>query len=306
LEIAMPHFGRVLTAMITPFDDAGELDIEVAVALARHLAATGNDGLVLAGTTGEAPVLNDEERLSLFAAVIEAVDIPIIAGTGTNDTRHSVHLTREAKALGAAGVLAVCPYYNRPSQAGIEGHMRAIAEASDLPVMVYDIPVRTGRKMATPLLLKLANEVPNIVALKDAAGNPGETAALISTAPNGFEVYSGDDGLTLPLLASGIVGTVGVATHWTADDHQLMFDLWAKGDIDGARLVNSRMLESFAFETGDEAPNPIPTKAMMRHLGFAVGQARLPMGPAPAFVDERAPRVWENLQRWRDAYPERP
>jgi 4-hydroxy-tetrahydrodipicolinate synthase len=302
----MPHFGRVLSAMITPFDDEGELDLEVAVALARHLAAAGNDGLVLAGTTGEAPVLNDEERLGLFAAVIEAVDIPIIAGTGTNDTRHSVHLTREAKALGAAGVLAVCPYYNRPSQAGIDGHMRAIAEASDLPVMVYDIPVRTGRKMATPLLLKLANDVPNIVALKDAAGNPGETAALISNAPPGFEVYSGDDALTLPLLASGIVGTVGVATHWTADDHQLMFDLWAKGDIDGARLVNSRMLESFAFETGDEAPNPIPTKAMMRHLGFAVGQARLPMGPAPAFVDERAPQVWENLQRWRDAYPERP
>ncbi|MEZ5298924.1 MAG: 4-hydroxy-tetrahydrodipicolinate synthase [Ilumatobacteraceae bacterium] len=278
----------------------------MAVSLARHLAPTGNDGLVLAGTTGEAPVLTDDERLSLFAAVIEAVDIPIVAGTGTNDTRHSVHLTREAKALGAAGVLAVCPYYNRPSQAGIDAHMRAIAEASDLPVMVYDIPVRTGRKMATPLLLQLANDVPNIVALKDAAGNPGETAALISNAPHGFEVYSGDDGLTLPLLASGIVGTVGVATHWTADDHQLMFDLWAKGDVDGARLVNSRMLESFAFETGDEAPNPIPTKAMMRHLGFAVGQARLPMGPAPEFVDERAPQVWENLQRWRDAYPERP
>ena len=302
----MPHFGRVLSAMITPFDEEGELDLEVAVALARHLAANGNDGLVLAGTTGEAPVLTDDERLSLFAAVIEAVDIPIVAGTGTNDTRHSVHLTREAKALGAAGVLAVCPYYNRPSQAGIDAHMRAIAEASDLPVMVYDIPVRTGRKIATPLLLQLANDVPNIVALKDAAGNPGETAALISNAPHGFEVYSGDDGLTLPLLASGIVGTVGVATHWTADDHQLMFDLWAKGDVDGARLVNSRMLESFAFETGDEAPNPIPTKAMMRHLGFAVGQARLPMGPAPEFVDERAPQVWENLQRWRDAYPERP
>jgi 4-hydroxy-tetrahydrodipicolinate synthase len=302
----MPHFGRVLSAMITPFDEDGELDLDVAVALAHYLAANGNDGLVLAGTTGEAPVLSDDERLSLFAAVIEAVDIPIVAGTGTNDTRHSVHLTREAKALGAAGVLAVCPYYNRPSQAGIDAHMRAIAEASDLPVMVYDIPVRTGRKIATPLLLQLANDVPNIVALKDAAGNPGETAALISNAPHGFEVYSGDDGLTLPLLASGIVGTVGVATHWTADDHQLMFDLWAKGDVDGARLVNSRMLESFAFETGDEAPNPIPTKAMMRHLGFAVGQARLPMGPAPEFVDERAPQVWENLQRWRDAYPERP
>lgn len=302
----MPQFGRVLSAMITPFDDDGELDLDVAAQLARHLQANGNDGLVIAGTTGEAPVLSDEERLSLFAAVIEAVTIPVVAGTGTNDTRHSVHMTKEAKALGAAGVLAVCPYYNRPSQAGIAGHMRAIAEASDLPVMIYDIPVRSGRKINTATLLQLAREVPNVVALKDAAGNPGETAALISAAPDGFEVYSGDDGLTLPLLASGIVGTVGVATHWTADDHQLMFDLWEKGDLVGARLVNSRMLESFAFETGDDAPNPIPTKAMMRHLGFRVGQARLPMGPAPEFVEEQAPVVLANLQRWRDAFPERP
>ena len=302
----MPHFGRVLSAMITPFDADGELDLDVAVELARHLQSNGHDGLVLAGTTGEAPTLIDDERLALFDAVIRAVSIPVVAGTGTYDTRHSVHLTKEAKALGASGILAVCPYYNRPSQAGIAAHMRAIAEASDLPVMLYDIPVRSGRKMSTSLLLQLANDVPNIVALKDAAGNPGETAALISSAPRGFEVYSGDDGLTLPLLASGIVGTVGVATHWTADDHQLMFDLWEKGDVVGARLVNSRLLESFAFETGDDAPNPIPTKAMMRHLGFAVGQARLPMGDAPAFVDQRAPEVWANLQRWRDAFPERP
>jgi 4-hydroxy-tetrahydrodipicolinate synthase len=302
----MSRFGRVLSAMVTPFDPDGELDLDVAVALAQYLQSHGHEGLVIAGTTGEAPVLTDEERLSLFAAVIEAVTIPVIAGTGTNDTRHSVHLTKEAKALGAAGVLAVCPYYNRPSQAGIAAHVRAIAGASDLPVMVYDIPVRAGRKITTASLLKMARDVPNVVALKDAAGNPGETAALISSAPAGFEVYSGDDAMTLPLLASGIVGTVGVATHWTGDDHQLMFDLWEKGDIAGARLVNSRMLESFAFETGDEAPNPIPTKAVMRHLGFAVGQARLPMGPAPDFVEQRVPEVLANLQRWRDAFPERP
>jgi 4-hydroxy-tetrahydrodipicolinate synthase len=302
----MAHFGRVLSAMVTPFDEEGELDLDVAAELARYLQSHGHDGLVIAGTTGEAPVLIDDERLSLFAAVIEAVTIPVVAGTGTNDTRHSVHLTHEAQALGAAGVLAVCPYYNRPSQAGIEAHVRAIAAASDLPVMVYDIPIRTGRKISTATLLRLAREVPTVQALKDAAGNPGETAALNSSAPAAFEVYSGDDVMTLPLMASGIVGTVGVATHWTGDDHQLMFDMWEKGDISGARLVNSRMLESFAFETGDDAPNPIPTKAMMRHLGIAVGQARLPMGPAPDFVERRAPEVLANLQRWRDAFPEHP
>ena len=302
----MARFGRVLSAMITPFDADGVLDLDEARRLARHLQDDGHDGLVVAGTTGEAPVLNDGERLSLLAAVIEAVTIPVIAGTGTYDTAHSVHLTKEATALGAAGILALCPYYNRPSQAGIEAHIRAMAACTPLPQMIYDIPIRTGRKIATATLLRMFREVPNIVALKDAAANPAETAALISSVPDSVEVYSGDDSMTLPLLACGIVGTVGVATHWTAPDHQEMFDLWEKGDTVGARLVNSRMLESFAFETGDDAPNPIPTKAMMRHLGFRVGQARLPMGPAPEFVDTRAPEVWANLQRWRDAFPQRP
>ena len=158
----MARFGRVLTAMITPFDENGALDLDEARRLARWLQDNGNDGLVVAGTTGESPVLTDDERLSLFAAVIESVSIPVIAGTGTNDTAHSVHLTKEATKLGAAGILAVCPYYNRPSQAGIEGHLRAMAEATPLPQMVYDIPVRTGRKISTALLLKLAREVSNV------------------------------------------------------------------------------------------------------------------------------------------------
>ena len=302
----MARFGRVLTAMVTPMHEDGSLNFDAIQQLARYLQDHGNDGLVVAGTTGESPVLTDDERLALFAAVIEAVTIPVIAGTGTNDTPHSVLMTKEAAKLGAAGVLAVCPYYNRPSQAGLEGHFRAMAAASDLPVVLYDIPVRTGRKITTATMLKLFREVSNIVALKDAAGNPGETAALISSAPDGVEVYSGDDIMTLPLLASGIAGTIGVATHWTGEDHQQMFDVWDKGDTEGARLVNSRLLESFAFETGDDAPNPLPSKAMMRHLGLAVGQARLPMGDAPAFVEERAPQVWANLQRWRDEFPLRP
>jgi len=302
----MARFGRVLTAMVTPFDADGRLDLPEAQRLARFLQDDGNEGLVIAGTTGEAPVLTDAERLDLFKAVIEAVTIPVIAGTGTNDTAHSVHLTKEATRLGAAGILAVCPYYNRPSQAGIDGHMRAIAGCTDLPIIVYDIPVRSGRKITSANLLKMAREVKNIVALKDAAGNPGETANVIAQAPAGYEVYSGDDGLTLPLMAVGAVGTIGVATAWTGSDHVLMFDLWESGDAAGARRVNAAMLESFGFETGDDAPNPIPTKAMLRHLGFKVGQARLPMGPAPAFVEERAPVVWKNLLEARKSHPARP
>ena len=295
----MARFGRVLSAMITPFDESGALDLDEARRLAQLLQQHGHDGLVVAGTTGESPVLTDDERLSLIAAVAEAVTIPVVAGTCTNDTAHSLLLTAEAERLGAAGILAVTPYYNRPSQAGIDAHIRAVASASSLPVMLYDIPVRSGRKMATTTMLRLASEVPTVVALKDAANNPGETAALIAQAPGGFEVYSGEDMMTLPLLASGIVGTVGVATHWTGTDHQQMFDLWERGDTGGARRVNARLIESFVFEGGDDSPNPIPTKAVMRHLGFSVGQARLPMGPAPEFVERRVPEVLAALERAR-------
>jgi len=295
----MARFGNVLTAMVTPFDASGALDLDGAQRLAKWLQANGNDGLVIAGTTGEAPVLTDNERLSLFAAVTEAVTIPVIAGTGTNDTLHSIHMTKEASKLGVAGLLVVAPYYNRPPQSGIEAHIRAVAAASDLPIIVYDIPVRTGRKISTSTLLKLARDVPTVVALKDAAGNPAETANVIAAAPSGFEVYSGDDGLTLPLLAVGAVGVIGVATHWSAIDHQQMFSCWQDGDTVGALAINQRLLESFAYETGDESPNPIPSKVMMNLLGIPVGECRLPMGPPADFVVEKAKVVLANLQASR-------
>lgn len=295
----MARFGRVITAMVTPFDANGDLDLDGVRRLARWLQDNGNDGLVVAGTTGEAPVLTDAERLDLFAAAVEAVTIPVIAGTGTNDTAHSIHMTREAAKLGAAGALVVAPYYNRPPQSGIAGHIRAVAEASDLPVVVYDIPVRTGRKISSSTLLALARDVPNVVALKDAAGNPGETASVIAEAPAGFEVYSGDDALTLPLLAVGAVGVIGVATHWSAPEHQQMLDAWSRGDVEMARSINQRLLASYAYETGDESPNPIPSKVMMNLLGIPVGQCRLPMGPPADFVVERARTVLADLQRLR-------
>jgi 4-hydroxy-tetrahydrodipicolinate synthase len=285
--------------MVTPFDSDGALDLDAAQRLARWLQDQGNDGLVVAGTTGEAPVLTDRERLDLFAAVVEAVSIPVIAGTGTNDTNHSIHMTREATKLGVAGLLVVTPYYNRPPQSGIFGHIQAVAESSHLPVVVYDIPVRTGRKIATSTLVKLAHDIANVVALKDAAGNPGETAQVLAQAPSGFEVYSGDDGLTLPLLSIGAVGVIGVATHWTAPEHQAMMDYWAAGDTAAARRVNQLLLPSFTFETGDESPNPIPSKVMMNLLGLEVGQCRLPMGPPADFVVSRAREVWAELEAHR-------
>jgi len=295
------RFGRVITAMITAFDSNGELDVAETVRMAKWLQEQGNEGLVVSGTTGEASTLTDPERLALFEAVSSAVTIPVIAGTGSNDTAHSVHLTKEASKLGIAGILAVGPYYNRPSQAGIAAHINAMAGATTLPVVVYDIPVRTGRKISTANLVTMARDTKNIVALKDAGGNPGETANVIAQAPSDFEVYSGDDGLTLPLLAVGAVGVIGVATHWSAPEHRRMMSAFFSGNVAEAQRVNAALLESYAYETGEEAPNPLPSKEMMKLHGFKVGDARLPMGAAPEWVAERARVVKANIESFRSS-----
>ena len=293
--MAGPRFGAVVTAMVTPFGDDGSLDLDAAATLARWLADRGSDGLVVAGTTGEGSVLSDDERLDLWRAVAEAVTIPVVAGSGSNDTAHSVELTRRASGCGVAGVLVVTPYYNRPSQAGIEAHFRAVAAATSLPVLVYDIPVRTGRKISQPVLLRLAGEVPNVVGVKDAGGDVAASARLIAAAPAGFELYSGEDPLTLALLAVGAVGVVSVASHWAGPQFAEMIAAFAKGDVERARQANAGLLDSFAFETGDDTPNPIPAKAMMRVLGLSVGQCRLPMGPAPEGLEQRARQVLAGL-----------
>ena len=293
----MARFGRVLTAMVTPFDDDLRLDLDAAATVARWLVDNGSDGLVVCGTTGESATLSDGEKLDLFRAVREAVTVPIIAGTGTYDTAHSVHLTKEAVQLGVDCVLAVTPYYNRPSQAGIAAHFTAIAEAAgDLPVMVYDIEGRTGRPIKTDTLLKLARDVPNLVAVKDASGDIPQAAYRCAYAPAGFELYSGNDGDTLPILAVGGVGVVGVSTHWAGPLYQELVTSFLKGDVDAARAANARLLESAAFFTSDDAPSPLPTKAMLRTLGLPVGRARPPMGPdEPSDLEDRARKVYASL-----------
>ncbi len=291
----MGRFGAVVTAMVTPFDESGALDVRAAADLARWLADHGSDGLVVAGTTGEGPVLTDEEAADLFRAVAEAVTIPVVAGTGTNDTRHSIELTRMAADAGVDGVLVVTPYYNRPSQAGLFSHFEAVAGSTDLPVLLYDIPVRSGRKIAHETMLRLAREVTNVVGVKDAAGDVAGTARLAADAPDAFEIYCGDDSLTLAMLAVGAVGVVSVASNWAPAEMGEMIRAFAKGDIEAARAANARMIDSYDFETSETAPNPIPAKAACRALGLRVGQCRLPMGEAPPGVDERAAEVLEGL-----------
>lgn len=291
----MARFGPVMTAMITPFDDNGRVDLEGAASLASWLVEQGNDGLVVTGTTGEASTLTDDEQVEVWRVVRAAVDVPIIAGSGTNDTRHAAELTAQADAAGMDAVLIVTPYYNRPSQAGLEAHFRHVAAATRLPVMLYDIPIRTGRKISTEVMLRLVREVPNIFAVKDAAGDPAESARLVAEAPDDFELYSGDSALTLQLMAIGAVGVVGVCTHWAAREMSEMIAAYQKGDVERARELNALLIESYDFETGDLNPNPVPTKAMLRALGQPAGECRFPMGPTPDGLEASALDVWNRL-----------
>lgn len=271
--------------MVTPFDDAGALDLDGAATLARWLVGHGNDALVVAGTTGESPALDDGEKADLWRAVVEAVDVPVVAGTSTPNTRHSVALTRTARDAGVAGILAVTPYYSRPSQAGIEAHVRAVADAAgDLPVWLYDIPVRTGRRLDPTLIWRLA-AAGVVVGVKDATADPAGAARLLAGAPDGMELYCGNDADTLPLLAVGASGVISVESHWAGEAVAEMTAAFWKGDVDHARGVNVGLQSSHLFQSCDQAPNPVPAKAVLRARGLPAGQCRLPLGPAPATID---------------------
>lgn len=285
-------FGRTLTAMVTPFDTEGKLDLDAAAKLAAWLVENGNEGLVLAGTTGESPTLTHVEQGELFRAVRSAVDVPIVAGTGSNDTKAAKDLTERAVKAGVDGLLVVTPYYNRPSQSALLDHFKHVAQAgSDLPVVVYDIPGRTGRKIETETLADMFNTIENVVALKDAAANPAETARLTTLVDGDFSIYSGDDSLTLPLLSIGAVGVIGVATHWVGTEMLAMIEAFQSGNVQLAQEINAKLIASYEFESMDDAPNPIPSKAMMRLLGHKVGYGRAPMHIEPEGLSATAEQL---------------
>ncbi len=290
------RFGAVITAMVTPFGPDGSLDVDAAVDLARWLTGHGSEGLVLGGTTGEGPVLSDDELYELWRSVADAVTVPVLAGTGTNDTHHSIELTKRAAASGVDGVLLVTPYYNRPSQDGLYAHFEAVAAATELPVVLYDIPVRAGRRIAQPTLLRLAHEVHNVVGVKDATGDPAGAARLMAHVPDSFELYSGDDSLTLPLISVGAVGVISVCAHWAGREMQRMVHAALDGDLEKARGENARLVESYDFESSEQFPNPLPAKAACRALGLRVGQCRLPLGEAPPELEGEALRILTRLE----------
>ncbi|MBW4029110.1 MAG: 4-hydroxy-tetrahydrodipicolinate synthase [Acidobacteria bacterium] len=283
-----PRFGFLLTAMVTPFEESGSLALDAARDVARYLIAQGNDALVVAGSTGEGSSLSDREKLDLFAAVAEAVTVPVLAGTSSSDTAHSVALTSRVAATGVAGVLATTPAYARPSQRGIAAHFGAIASSTPLPLMLYDIPVRTGRKVATATTVQVVRSHANVVALKDASSDLVSAAATKAELGEALDLYSGDDAMLLPFLAIGAVGLVSVAAHWAAPEFAALIRSAHAGDWNAARVLNARLAPSCTFETSEMYPNPLPSKAAMRALGFAVGQCRLPLGCGDDELDQAA------------------
>lgn len=279
-----PPFGRLITAMVTPFKADLSVDWAGVETLAKHLVSTGHDAIVVSGTTGEAPTTSDDEKDELIRVVKAAVGskAKVIAGAGNNETPHSVEQALHAQAVGADGLLVVTPYYNKPPQAGIEAHFRAIADAVDLPVMMYDIPGRTGVEIEPDTIVKLA-EHKNIVALKDAKGNVASTSWVIKRS--GIPVYSGDDILNLPLLSVGAVGFVSVCGHTIGRDLREMLDAWFAGNAEKALEIHQKVLPIYTgtFRT----QGAILTKAALNLMGLPGGHTRLPLVDAtPAQIEQ--------------------
>ncbi len=285
--------------MVTPFRADGTIDFDVAIELATYLVAEGCDGLVVAGSTGEGSSLSDKEKLELFACVAGAVEVPVLAGSTFADTARSVELTRQVLDTGVTGVLATTPAYARPSQKGIAAHFAAIAASTELPIMLYDIPVRTGRKIAASTTIDLVSSHSNIVAIKDASGDLVSAAHYKSVLGDDIDLYSGDDSVLLPFLGIGAVGIVSVAAHWAAREFVRLVESAQRGDWDRAREFNERLASSYAFESSDLYPNPMPSKAALRYLGLDVGQCRLPHSESDDTLDADAAKVVAALQASR-------
>lgn len=267
-------FGRLATAMVTPFKKDLSIDWDGVSTLAKHLVDTGHDAVVVSGTTGEAPTTSDEEKDQIIKVVLEAVGnkAKVIAGAGNNETSHSVEQALRAQKAGAHGLLVVTPYYNKPPQAGIEAHFRAIADATDLPVIMYDIPGRTGMQIESDTIVRLS-EHPRIVALKDAKGDVAATSWVIKRS--GIPVYSGDDILNLPLLSVGAVGFVSVCGHTVGRELREMLDAWFAGNASRALEIHQKILPVFTgtFRT----QGAIMTKAALTMMGLPGGRTRLPL-----------------------------
>ena len=271
-------FGRVSTAMVTPFDHKGHIDFPKTTQLINHLIENGTDSLVIAGTTGESPTLTKEEKLALFKHAVKVADkrVPVIAGTGSNNTYESIELTKKAEQIGVDAIMIVAPYYNKPNQEGLYLHFKAIAESTSLPVMVYNIPGRSSVNILPETIIRLS-EIPNIAAVKEASGDLNAMAKIIANTDDDFMLYSGDDGLTLPCMAIGGTGIVSAASHVIGNEMQEMITAYLNGENEKAAKIHQRILP--IMEGLFAAPSPVPVKTALQLKGLDVGSVRLPMVP---------------------------
>ena len=275
-----PYFGRLLTAMVTPFNADGSVNYEKAADLAEWLIDNGSDGLVVAGSTGEAATMSAEEKLELFRVVVNRINkrVPVIAGTGSNNTADSVKMTKMAEAMGVDGALIVGPYYNKPTQEGFYQHFAAVAQSTGLPIIVYNVPGRTASNISPAIVARLAADFGNIVAIKEAAGNVAQVAELYSVLPEEFTIYSGDDGLILPFMSVGATGLISVLSNIGGGILQDVMQAYEDGRVREAAKLNARIVplaNAMFIET-----NPIPVKAAVTLVtGIDAGQPRLPLTP---------------------------
>ncbi|WP_404323904.1 4-hydroxy-tetrahydrodipicolinate synthase [Cytobacillus firmus] len=274
----MVLFGRVSTAMVTPFDNKGHIDFPKTTQLINHLIENGTDSLVVAGTTGESPTLTKEEKLALFKHAVKAADkrVPVIAGTGSNNTYESIELTKKAEQIGVDAIMIVAPYYNKPNQEGLYRHFKAIAGSTSLPVMVYNIPGRSSVNILPETIIRLS-EISNIAAVKEASGDLNAMAKIIANTDDDFMLYSGDDGLTLPCMAIGGTGIVSVASHVLGNEMQEMITAYLNGENEKAAKIHQKILP--IMEGLFAAPSPVPVKTALQLKGLDVGSVRLPMVP---------------------------
>lgn len=274
----MMNFGQVVTAMVTPFNEQGDIDFEATKNLIEYLISNGSDCLVVSGTTGESPTLTTEEKIALFKFTVEVVDgrVPVIAGTGSNSTRESIELTMLAEDVGVDAIMLVAPYYNKPCQEGLFQHFQTIAAATSLPIMLYNVPGRTVVNIDVDTVIRLA-ATPNIVAIKEASGNLDAMAEIIEQTPTEFSLYSGDDGLTIPVLSIGGAGVVSVSSHIIGNEMQAMIKNFKMGNVKEAAIDHRRLLP--VMKALFAAPNPSPVKAALNLKGIPVGGVRLPMIP---------------------------
>lgn len=288
------HFGSIITAMVTPFDQDGKLSREKTEVLVEHLIRSGSDSIVVNGTTGEAPTLSDEEKITLIQWVVEIVNhrIPVIAGTGTNDTRKSVELTKKATALNVDGIMAVTPYYNKPSQRGMIEHFKRIAAATHLPVMLYNIPGRSVVNLTASSVIELSR-IENIAAVKEASGNLVQIASIIENTGDSFAVYSGDDSLTLPILAVGGTGVVSVASHIIGAEMKEMINAFFNGEVKKAAKYHRKLLP--IMEALFIAPNPTCVKYALKWRGIDAGDVRLPLVPLAKEEKEKLTSILKSL-----------